>query len=41
MFGAVAFLQGHGISGMALGWVWLIGGLAVFLVVYLLARRKS
>jgi len=41
MFGAVAFLQGHGINGMALGWVWLIGGLAVFLVVYLLARRKS
>ena len=41
MFGAVAFLQGRGITGMALGWIWLIGGLGILLVVYLLARRKA
>jgi deoxycytidine triphosphate deaminase len=41
MFGAVAFLQGHGVTGVALGWVSLIGGLGILLVVYLLARRKN
>jgi deoxycytidine triphosphate deaminase len=40
MFGAVAFLQGHGVTGVALAWVWLIGGIGILLVVYLLARRK-
>jgi len=40
MFGAVAFLQGHGVTGVALAWVWLIGGFGILLVVYLLARRK-
>jgi deoxycytidine triphosphate deaminase len=41
MFGAVAFLQGHGVSGMSLGWIWLIGGFGILLVVYLLARRRD
>jgi hypothetical protein len=41
MFGAISFLQGHGINGVALGWVWLVGGLGILLVVYLLARRNE
>jgi deoxycytidine triphosphate deaminase len=41
MFGAVAFLQGHGVTGVALGWVWFVGGCGILLVVYLLARRKN
>jgi len=40
MFGAVTFLKNHGISGAALGWVALIGGFGILLVVYLLARRR-
>jgi deoxycytidine triphosphate deaminase len=40
MFGAVAFLQSRGVTGEALGWVWLIGGVGILVVVYLLARRK-
>ena len=41
MYGAVTFLQGHGITGTALGWVALISGFGVLLVVFLLARRRS
>jgi len=41
MFGAVKFLNGHGVTGTAQGWVALIGGLGILLVVYLLVRRKS
>jgi deoxycytidine triphosphate deaminase len=40
MYGIVTFLQGHGITGTALGWVALIAGFGVLLVVFLLARRK-
>ncbi len=39
-FGAVTFLQGHGVTGTALGWVELIAGFGTLLVVHLLARRK-
>jgi hypothetical protein len=39
MFGVITFLRDHGINGTALGWVALIGGLAVFLVIFLLSRR--
>jgi len=39
MFGIVTFLKDHGITGTALGWVALLGGFAVFLVIYLLSRR--
>jgi hypothetical protein len=39
MFGAVTFLKDHGVSGTALGWVALLGGVAVLIVVYLLARK--
>jgi deoxycytidine triphosphate deaminase len=41
MFGVVTFLQGHGVTGTALGWVALIAGLGLLLVVYLLARLRS
>ena len=41
MFGAVTFLTSHGVSGAALGWVSLIGGLGILLVVYLLTRRRT
>jgi len=41
MFGAVTFLQSHGVTGTPLGWVSVIGGFGVLLVVYLLVRRKS
>jgi deoxycytidine triphosphate deaminase len=40
MFGAVTFLQSHGVTGTALGAVALIGGFGILGVVYLLARRK-
>jgi uncharacterized phage infection (PIP) family protein YhgE len=39
MFGAVTFLKARGINGMALGWVALISGLAIFLVIFLLSRN--
>jgi len=39
MFGVVTFLKDHGVTGTALGWVSIIGGLGIFLVVYLLSRR--
>jgi deoxycytidine triphosphate deaminase len=41
MFGAVTFLQSHGVAGTALGWVAVIGGFGILLVVYLIARRKD
>jgi deoxycytidine triphosphate deaminase len=41
MFGAVTFLQSHGITGSPLGWVSVIGGFGLLLVVYLIVRRKS
>jgi hypothetical protein len=41
MFGAITFLQGHGVTGAALGWASLIGGFGILLVVYLLAKRKN
>ena len=41
MFGAVTFLKDHRVSGTALGWVALLGGLAILIVVYLLARKPK
>jgi hypothetical protein len=41
MYGAVTFLQSHGITGTALGIVAFLGGLGVLLVVYLLTYRKE
>lgn len=41
MYGIVTFLQAQKLSGMALGWVGLIGGFGILLVVYLLARRQQ
>jgi len=41
MFGGVTFLQDRGVTGTALGWVALIAGFGLLLVVYLLARRRS
>jgi deoxycytidine triphosphate deaminase len=41
MFAIVTFLQGHGITGTALGSVALVAGLGLLLVVYLLARRRT
>jgi deoxycytidine triphosphate deaminase len=40
MFGAVTFLQSHGVTGTSLGWVSVIGGFGLLLVVYLLVHRK-
>lgn len=39
MFGIVTFLKDHGITGTALGWVGVIGGLGIFLLIYLLSRK--
>lgn len=41
MFGVVTFLKDHGVTGTALGWVAVLGGLGIFLLVYLLSRRSS
>jgi len=41
MYGAVTFLQSHGVTGTPLGWVSIIGGFGVLLVVYILVRRRS
>jgi deoxycytidine triphosphate deaminase len=40
MFGIVTFLRDHGVTGTALGWVALIGGLGIFVLIYLLSMRK-
>jgi deoxycytidine triphosphate deaminase len=39
MFGIVTFLRDSGVTGTALGWVAVLGGLGVFLVIYLLSRK--
>jgi len=41
MFGIINFLKAKGITGEALGWVAVVGGLGVFLVVFLLSRTTS
>lgn len=41
MFGVITFLRDHGINGTALGWVAIVGGLGIFLVIYLVSRRSS
>ena len=41
MFAAVTFLRTQGVTGAALGWVALLSGFGLLLVVYLLARRKK
>lgn len=41
MFGAVTFLQSHGITGNPLGWVSVIGGFGLLLIVWLIVRRKQ
>lgn len=41
MFGIVTFLKDHGVTGTALGWVAVIGGLGIFLLVYLLSRNPK
>jgi deoxycytidine triphosphate deaminase len=40
MFGIVTFLKDHGITGTALGSVAVLGGLGVFLLIYLLSRKS-
>ena len=40
-FGIITFLKDRGITGAALGWVALIGGFAVFFVIFLLNRKSS
>jgi deoxycytidine triphosphate deaminase len=40
MYGAVTFLQSHGVTGTPLGWVSMIGGFGVLLVVFILVRRR-
>jgi deoxycytidine triphosphate deaminase len=39
MFGILTFLRDRGVTGSALGWVAVVGGLGVFLVIFLLSRR--
>jgi deoxycytidine triphosphate deaminase len=41
MFAALTFLKDHGITGSSLGWVALIGGFSVLLVIYLLTRKPT
>jgi hypothetical protein len=41
MFGVITFLRDHGVNGTALGWVAIVGGLGIFLVIYLVSRRSS
>jgi deoxycytidine triphosphate deaminase len=41
MYGAVTFLQTHGITGTPLGWVSVIGGFGILLVVYFLVHRRG
>jgi deoxycytidine triphosphate deaminase len=39
MFGIVTFLKNQGVTGTALGWVAVTGGLGIFLLIYLLSRK--
>ncbi len=39
MFGIITFLKDHGVTGTALGWVAIIGGIGIFVLVYLLGRK--
>jgi deoxycytidine triphosphate deaminase len=41
MFGIVTFLKDHGITGTALGWVSVVGGLGIFLLIFLLSRPSQ
>jgi deoxycytidine triphosphate deaminase len=41
MFGIVTFLRDRGITGTALGWVAVVGGLGVFLLIFLLSRPSQ
>jgi deoxycytidine triphosphate deaminase len=41
MFGIVTLLRDHGVTGTALGWVSVVGGLGIFLVIYLITRRSA
>jgi deoxycytidine triphosphate deaminase len=41
MFGVFNFLKVRGFTGEAMGWVAVIGSLAMFLVVYILGRKSS
>jgi hypothetical protein len=40
MYGAVTFLKDQGITGTALGWVALLGGLGILVVIFLLSRKS-
>ncbi len=40
MYGALVLLKGQGVTGIALGWVALIGGFGILLVIYLLSRKS-
>jgi len=40
-FGIVTLLRDHGVTGTALGWVSVAGGLGIFVAIYLLSRRPS
>ena len=40
MFGILTFLKNQGITGAALGWVALVGGLGVLLVIFFLSRKS-
>lgn len=41
MYSAVTFLQSHGIQGNPLGWVSMIGGSGLLLIIFLIVRRRS
>jgi deoxycytidine triphosphate deaminase len=41
MFGIITFLRDHGVNGTALGWVAVIGGLGIFLLIYVLSRKPQ
>lgn len=41
MFGILTFLKSQGITGVALGWVALVGGLGILLVIFFLSKKSS
>jgi hypothetical protein len=41
MCAALVFLTSEAIAGALLGWVWIVGGVGIFLVVYVIAKRKG